>query len=186
AASLVLEGEAGTGKSTLGLAGVEHAHERGVRVLRPRPAEAEQGLAHAALGDLLEGVADEVVPALAAPRRRALEVALLREEAGDDAVDPRAVGIATQSALLALAEGRPLLVAIDDVQWLDASTADALAFALRRLSTNRVLLLLSRRVIPGSRASQLQEALDPDRVRRLAGGPPAARALPPPPPRRPA
>src|SRR5262249_32662341 len=177
AASLVLEGEAGTGKSTLGLGGVGHAHERGLRVLTSRPAEAEQGLAHAALGDLLEGVADEVVPALAAPRRRALEVALLREEAGDDAVDPRAVGIATQSALLALAEGRPLLVAIDDVQWLDASTADALAFALRRLSTNRVLLLLSRRVFPGSRASRIEQALDSDRVCRLAVGPLTVGAL---------
>src|SRR5262249_15118184 len=142
-----------------------------------RPAEAEQGLAHAALGDLLEGVADEVLPALAAPRRRALEVALLREEAGDDAVDPRAVGIATQSALQVLAEGRPLLVAIDDVQWLDASTADSLAFALRRLSTHGVLLLLSRRVIPGSRASQLEQALDSARVRRLAVGPLTVGAL---------
>src|SRR5262249_38430754 len=141
-----------------------------------RPAEAEQGLAHAALGDLLEGVADEVLPALAAPRRRALEVALLRVEAGDDAVDPRAVGIATHGALQALAEGRPLLVAIDDVQWLDASTADALAFAMRRLSTN-VLLLLSRRVCPGSRASRLEQVLGPDRIRRLAVGPLTVGAL---------
>jgi DNA-binding CsgD family transcriptional regulator len=173
---LVLEGEAGIGKSTLWLAGVEQAHEGGLRVLTSRPAEAEQGLAHAALGDLLEGVADEVLPALAAPRRRALEVALLRVEAGDDAVDPRAVGIATHGALQTLADGRPLLVAIDDVQWLDASTADALAFALRRLSTN-VLLLLSRRVFPGSRASRLEQALDSDRICRLAVGPLTVGAL---------
>jgi DNA-binding CsgD family transcriptional regulator len=173
----VLEGEAGIGKSTLWLAGVEQARERGLSVLTSRPAEAEQGLAHAALGDLLERVADEVLPVLAAPRRRALEVALLREEAGDAGVDPRAVGIATQSALQALAEGRPLLVAIDDVQWLDASTADALAFALRRLSTNDVLLLLSRRVFPGSRASRLEQALDPGRIRRLSVGPLTVGAL---------
>ncbi len=52
-AGLVLEGDAGIGKSTLWLAGVEAAEERGLRVLSARPAEAEQGLAHAALGDLL-------------------------------------------------------------------------------------------------------------------------------------
>jgi hypothetical protein len=46
-----------------------------------RPAEAERGLAHVGLGDLLEDVLDEVLPALSAPRRRALEIALLLEEA---------------------------------------------------------------------------------------------------------
>ena len=100
-AALVLEGEAGIGKSTLWLAGVEHARSRGLRVLSSRPAEAERGLAHAGLGDLLEDVLDEVLPSLSAPRRRALEVALLLEEADADAVDPRALGIATRNALAA-------------------------------------------------------------------------------------
>ncbi|TMJ92900.1 MAG: ATP-binding protein, partial [Actinobacteria bacterium] len=76
-AALVLEGEAGIGKSTLWLAGVEHARARGLRVLSSRPAEAERSLAHVGLGDLFEHVLDEVLPALPAPRRRALEVALL-------------------------------------------------------------------------------------------------------------
>jgi DNA-binding CsgD family transcriptional regulator len=173
----VLEGEAGIGKSTLWLAGLEHARERGLRVLTARPAEAEQGLAHAALGDLLEGVADEILPGLAAPRRRALEVALLREEAGGDAVDPRAVGIATRSALQLLAEGGSLLVAIDDVQWLDASTADALAFALRRLAPDGTLLLFARRLAAGSPPPRLEQALDPESVRRLAVGPLSVGAL---------
>jgi hypothetical protein len=91
--ALVLEGEAGIGKSTLWLAGVEHARARGVHVLVSRPAEAERGLAHVGLGDLFEDVLDEVLPALSAPRRRALEIALLLEEATADAVDPRALGI---------------------------------------------------------------------------------------------
>src|SRR5439155_23399554 len=78
--ALVLEGEAGIGKSTLWLAGVEHARTRGLRVLSSRPAEAERSLAHAGLGDLLENVLDDVLPALTAPRRRALEVAMLRDE----------------------------------------------------------------------------------------------------------
>ncbi len=75
--ALVLEGEAGIGKSTLWRAGVEEAHERGFRVLSSRPTEAERALAHVVLSDLFEGVLDEVLPALSAPRRQALEVALL-------------------------------------------------------------------------------------------------------------
>src|ERR1700675_3630723 len=68
----VLEGGAGIGKSTLWLAGVEHARSRGLRVLSSRPAEAERGLAHVGLGDLFDDVLDEVLPALSPPRRRAL------------------------------------------------------------------------------------------------------------------
>src|SRR5436190_21956647 len=132
-AALVLEGDAGIGKSTLWLWGVEHARAQGLCVLSSRPAEAERGLAHAGLGDLFEGAAlDDVLPSLSAPRRRALEIALLLEEPAGGAVDPRALGLATRSALQLLAEDRPVLVAIDDVQWFDDSSAGALAFALRR------------------------------------------------------
>ena len=62
AAALVLEGEAGIGKSTLWLAGVELARSRGLRVLLSRPAEAERGLAHAGLGDLFEDALADVAP----------------------------------------------------------------------------------------------------------------------------
>src|SRR3989475_13110485 len=72
--ALVLEGEAGIGKSTLWLAGVEHARTRGLRVLSSRPAEAERSLAHVGVGDLFEDVVDDVLPALTVPRQRALEV----------------------------------------------------------------------------------------------------------------
>ena len=72
--ALVLEGEAGVGKSTLWLAAVEHAHACRVSVLSARPAEAERGLAHNGLGDLFDDVLDDVLPALSQPRRRALEI----------------------------------------------------------------------------------------------------------------
>ena len=78
--ALVLEGEAGVGKSTLWLAAVEHARAFRVSVLSARPAEAERRLAHTGLGDLFDDVLDDVAPALSQPRRRALETALLREE----------------------------------------------------------------------------------------------------------
>src|SRR5216683_3267962 len=96
---LVLEGEAGIGKSTLWREGVEHARARGVRVLTSRPAEAELALAFVGLGDLLEGVADTVLPTLSPPRRRALAAALLREDTQDDRHDSRALGVAIRDAL---------------------------------------------------------------------------------------
>jgi DNA-binding CsgD family transcriptional regulator len=170
-ATLVLEGEAGIGKSTLWLAGVEAARERGDRVLSSRPAEAEQGLAHAALGDLFENVLEFVVPALSAPRRRALEVALLVEEAAGRSVDPRTLGVAVRNAVEVLAAGGPLVLAVDDVQWLDPSSASALAFALRRLGNEPVLLLLARRVDQRAETSELERALEAERVERLPIGP---------------
>jgi len=176
-AALELEGEAGIGKSALWLAGVEHARSRGLRVLSSRPAEAERGLAHVGLGDLFDGVLDEVLPALAPPRRRALEGALLLEEPAGVTVDPRALGLAVRSSLQVLAADSPVVVAIDDVQWLDVSTARVLAFALRRLGTARVLLLLARRLDDSSRPAELEQAVGAESLRRLPVGPLSLGAL---------
>jgi DNA-binding CsgD family transcriptional regulator len=176
-AALVLEGEAGIGKSTLWLAGVERGRAQGLRVLLSRPAEAERGLAHAGLADLLEDVLDDVLPELAAPRRRALEIALLREEALDDGVDPRALGIAVRSVLQLLADSTPVLVAIDDLQWFDESSAGALAFAFRRLHEANVLVLLARRPGTGGSGVEVDQALDARRVERLRIGALSAGAI---------
>jgi DNA-binding CsgD family transcriptional regulator len=171
---LVIEGGAGIGKSTLFTAGVEAARERGLRHLVSRPAEAERGLAFAGLGDLLEDVLQDVVPELSAPRRRALEVALLLEEA-TERVDPRALAVAVRSALEILAAEEPLVVAIDDVQWLDPSSANALSFALRRLR-GPVSVLLARRLEEGGERSELEVALA-SAARRLCLGPLSAGAI---------
>ena len=175
-AALVLEGEAGIGKSTLWRAGVEQARGLGIRVLAAQPAEAEQALAHVALADLLEDDLDEVLRGVSAPRRRALETAFhLDETAGT--VDPLALGIATRGALQVLAEERALLLAIDDLQWLDASSAGALAFALRRLGSTPVRLLGARRSDGGAPPSSLERALGPEAVEQLAVGPLSLGAL---------
>jgi DNA-binding CsgD family transcriptional regulator len=176
-AALVLEGEAGIGKSTLWLAGVEHARTRGLGVLSSRPAEAERSLAHAGLGDLLEDVLDEVLPALSVPRQRALEVAMLRDEAIGDPVDRRAVAVAVRDVLQLLSEDEPILLAVDDVQWLDSSSLSALAFALRRLAASHVLVLLARRRVDGGQSSPLEQAVDAERVRRLPVEPLSVGAL---------
>jgi len=176
-AALVLEGEAGIGKSTLWLAGVDHARSQGLRVLSSRPAEAERSMAHAGLGDLLEDVLDEVLPLLSLPRQRALKVALLRDDASDEPVDHRALAVAVRDVLQLLSGREPILIALDDVQWLDASSSSALAFALRRLGASRVLLLLARRLVDGSPPPGPDEALDRERVRRLTIGPLSVGAL---------
>jgi DNA-binding CsgD family transcriptional regulator len=176
-AALVLEGDVGIGKSTLWLAGVEHARAAGLRVLSALPAEAERGLAHVGLGDLFEDVLDEVLPALSVPRRRALEVALLLEEASGDPVDHRSVAVAVHSVLQLLGERGPVLIAVDDVQWLDPSSSSALAFALRRLASSRVLLLLARRLVEGAQPPGLEQALGAEPVRRVPVGPLSVGAL---------
>ena len=172
--ALVLEGEAGIGKSTLWLAAVEYAQARGLQVLSSRPSEPERRLAYAGLGDLLDPIVDEVLPDLPAPRRRALEVALLREDARDDPVASRTVAVAVRDALELLSKGRPTLVAVDDVQWLDSASSHALAFALRRLDSNAVTVLLAKRLSDETRQSELEQALG---VERVIIGPLSAGAL---------
>ena len=124
---LLIQGEAGIGKTTLWQAGVEAARERSFRVLSASPSAAETGMSFAALADLLGGVADEVLAALPAPQRRALEVALLLREAEGSAPDQRAVAAAVLSVLRTLSLADRVLLAVDDVQWLDAASAATLA-----------------------------------------------------------
>jgi DNA-binding CsgD family transcriptional regulator len=173
--AIALEGDAGIGKSTLWRAAVDAARDRRFRVLSSRPAESERGLAFAGLGDLFEEALDDVLPALTAPRRRALEVALLVEDAAGRPVDARALGVAVRSALELLAEDG-LFVAIDDVQWLDASSASALAFALRRLPEANALLIWTRRLGEGA-PTPVEDALPPDCIERVRVGPLSVGAL---------
>jgi DNA-binding CsgD family transcriptional regulator len=168
--ALVLEGEPGIGKSTIWRAGVEAARARGLCVLCARPAEAEAELAHAGLGDLLEPVLEEVLSQLPQPRRRALEAALLLADAHVP-VEARTLAVAVRSALGALAERGPVLIAVDDVQWLDRSTAELLAYALRRLEREPVAVLVARRVEAGTRPSTVERALAPAALSRVALGP---------------
>ena len=91
-------------------------------------------------------------------------------------VDPRALGVAVRNALQLLAED-DLVIAIDDLQWLDASSASALGFALRRLPEANMLLVWTRRLGEGDQSSAVENALDPDRIERLRVGPLSVGAL---------
>ena len=146
--TILVEGEPGMGKTTLWLEGVTRAMGAATLVLTARPSGAEATFAWAAVGDLLEPVPDAALDALPAPQARALRVALLRDAPTEDAPapDPRAVAVALRNALRSLAATRPVLVAVDDIQWLDSPSALALGFAVRRLRDEPCGFLLARRI----------------------------------------
>ena len=148
-AAALIEGEAGVGKTTLWQAGVRSALDEGFQVLSCRPAEPESKLSYSALGDLLEGSFDAVVLSLGDPQRRALEVALLRVDAMGHVPDPRAVGVAFLAAIRLLATARPVLLAVEDVQWLDAPGARVVGYGIRRLEREPIGVLATLRTQPG-------------------------------------
>jgi DNA-binding CsgD family transcriptional regulator len=172
---ILLEGDAGIGKTALWSAGIAGAETQGMRVLVARPAEAESTLSHATLGDLLAPLAAELSVELPEPQRQALEVALLRSPAPAGPVDPHAVGAATLAMLAAASRRTPVLVAVDDIQWLDSASAAAVAFALRRLAHDPVVLLGTRRLGPG--AEWIDTGLPEERLTRIPVGPLGLEAL---------
>ncbi len=119
--------------------------DEGQRVLSCAPAMAESQLSFAGVADLLDGVLDDALPALPAPQRHALEVALLLEEADGPPPDERAIGGAVLAVLHELGATAPVLVAVDDVQWLDEPSRSVLEFVVRRLGDEPTRLLLARR-----------------------------------------
>jgi len=145
-AGLVLEGEPGIGKTTLWREGVEVARSGPARVLTCRAAEAESSLPLTALCDLLGAVADEaMLHQLPDPQARALRIALLREDPEGASLSQRALAQAVLELLRMLSSQGPLLVAIDDVHWLDPSSSGVLAYVLRRLGDEPISVLASLR-----------------------------------------
>src|SRR5919198_4004023 len=144
--ALLLEGEAGIGKSSVWNAGLEAARERGMIVLAARPAGAEVRLSFAGLSDMLGRLPASAFASLPAPQRRAIDAALLRAEVTGGLTDPRAVGQAVVGVLRTVASDGPIVVAIDDLQWLDPPSGRALTFALRRLVDEPIALLATARM----------------------------------------
>src|SRR5215211_495226 len=165
-AGLLLEGEVGIGKTELWREGVRAAVARSYCVLACRPDDSETSLAYAALGDLLEPQLETVQGALAPLRRRALETALLRGETGQ-AADRRAVSLAVFDALRVLAARSPVLLAVDDLQWLDGSSAHVLRFALRRLDHDRIGVPATGRLTGDG---ELGSLIEPNEIERLRIG----------------
>uniref|UniRef100_UPI0005A72601 AAA family ATPase n=1 Tax=Streptacidiphilus carbonis TaxID=105422 RepID=UPI0005A72601 len=171
---LVLRGEPGIGKTAL----LDHAVAAagGFRVVRATGVEYEADLPFAGLNLLLAPALDRL-PGLPGPQRRALQRAFgLSDEpaAAGAAPDRLLAGLATLTLLADLAEKEPLLCVVDDAQWLDRASAEALLLAARRLQAEGVVLLFGARDGEGAwSASGLPElrlgALSADAARALLG-----------------
>jgi DNA-binding CsgD family transcriptional regulator len=137
---LVLRGEAGIGKSAL----LEYAVERasGCRVARASGVQSEMELAFAGLQQLCAPMLDRL-DLLPAPQRDALSVAF--GLSAGDAPDRFLVGLGVLGLLSEVADERPLVCVVDDAQWLDRASHQALEFVARRLLAESVALVFAVR-----------------------------------------
>ena len=144
--ALVLRGEAGVGKSAL----LEYLMTRasGCRVVHAAGVESEMELAFAGLQLLCAPLRDRL-ERLPGPQREALATAFGLSDG--DAPDRFLVGLAVLSLLSDAAEEKPLVCVVDDAQWLDAASAEALAFVARRLQAESAGLVLAVRESSGER-----------------------------------
>jgi DNA-binding CsgD family transcriptional regulator len=163
--SLLIDGAPGIGKTTLLRALLGMAHDRDYAVALCQPTRSEVELSYAALVGLLGDLGLEAVDTLPAPQARVLRTIMRLEETAET-VDRLSLSLATVAAVRAVSVARPLLVAVDDAQWLDQPTARTLAFLIRRLtgSRTRVVLVSSLGAGPpprvGDRPSANDDALD--------------------------
>lgn len=137
---LVLRGEAGIGKSALLEYLVEQAS--GCRVLRASGVQSEMELAYAGLHQLCAALMDRVAE-LPGPQRDALRVAFGLQEGSSP--EPFAVALAVLGLLCQAAEAMPVVCVVDDAQWLDRASAQALAFVARRLLAERIAVVFAVR-----------------------------------------
>ena len=138
--SLMLRGEAGSGKTAL----LRYAASRAVgkTVLSVTGVEAESDLDFAGLHSLVRPIVG-LLPQLPGPQREALAASLgLTAAAGSDRF---LVSAGVLSLLAEAAEERPLLCVVDDAQWLDTPSADALVFTARRLGAEGIVVLFAVR-----------------------------------------
>lgn len=142
--SAVLTAPPGMGKTTIMRTFVAAVADRDVTMLTARPTEPESRMAFSGLTDLLSAVPEVEYDALPLPQRSALRAVLLLDEAVDE-TDPRAVAAGVRTVLRGLAERRPVLLVVDDAQWLDEATTTALTTVMRSLEDAPVSVVAAAR-----------------------------------------
>src|SRR5271156_6464026 len=162
---LVMRGEPGAGKTALLDWAIESA--AGLRVARVAGVESEMELAFAALQQVCAPMLDKLA-GLPDPQRAALGVAF-RLETGA-APDRFLVGLGAPSLLSEAARQQPLLCVVDDAQWLDRASAQALAFVARRLLAEPIALVFATRE-PGEEFGGLGEGDARELLSSVIGGP---------------
>jgi len=162
-----VHGPAGIGKTALWRAALTDAAERGYRVLSCRPAESEAGLSFAGLRDLVDDGPDSLLATLPDRQREALEIALLRRASDGAPPGPRAVPVALLSVVRALTDAAPVVLAVDDAQWLDSPTAQAIEYVAGHLTREPVCLLVTARG-DGEPPFGLAQTLGAGRLTRIA------------------
>lgn len=175
--ALVIAGESGIGKTTLWNEAVEHARRAGYRILSARAGEAESVLTYAAVADLLAEVEPDVLDQLPDLQRIAVDRVLLRASAEGPPTDQRVTASALVSVVTALTVRSPVLIAIDDAQWLDSSSQPVLKFAARRLAGRVGMVLTERTDSQGATPAPWLKLGDPGAVKRLRVGPMTLGAL---------
>jgi DNA-binding CsgD family transcriptional regulator len=177
-AAIVICGDPGIGKTTVWRHGIAAAQARDYQLSWCRPAESERWLSFSGLADLMENVPRRLLDALPDPQREALEAALLKRVAPRTGADRRAILTAVTGVIRGMADASPVVIAVDDLQWLDASTAEVLAYLVRRIASAPVLLLATARNSPGQPLpAGLDQASGSERVLYLPLGPLSPREL---------
>ena len=177
--ALIIEGDAGIGKSAVWRASLDAARQAGYLVLDGVGEQVEARMSFVGLADLIGDRYEEFAGALPSRQREALDDALLRGTGGvARAPDARTIGTALRSVIVALACQAPVMIAIDDLQWLDAATTAAVAFAARRLEGHAAGVLVTARTPPAATDRLgLRRAVGDERCGRLRLGPLSATAL---------
>jgi DNA-binding CsgD family transcriptional regulator len=142
---IALEGSPGVGKTTLWQQAIGQARRLRFGVRATSPGEPDAGLAFAGLGDLLDCLPEQILEGLPEPQRRAVSLALVVDGDTGVAPDQRALLRGALGTLRSVAATTPLLIAIDDEQWLDSPTARVLGFALPRLRDAPIGVVMTRR-----------------------------------------
>ena len=140
--ALLILGEPGVGKSTLLDHAAGRASDQGFEVLRTAGIEGEAQLGFSALAQLLRPLLPRI-DQIPLPQSAALKSAFALDN--QVAMDRFAAYSGALSLIALAAEKNPLLVAVDDVQWLDAESAEAVLFIARRLEAEPVALILAGR-----------------------------------------
>jgi DNA-binding CsgD family transcriptional regulator len=173
--ALFLTGAAGIGKTSLLEVAAGDARRRGYKVLTVTGLESEADLPYAGLHQLLQPVLT-AAGALPGPQKNALLTALGMRAGGPPELF--LVGLATLSLIEEVADDRPLVVVVDDFQWLDVATSSVLSFVARRLESTHTLLIaglretlqsaLQSRQLPEIRVEPLSDTASADLLESVA------------------